>query len=70
MILIKFEKKIESILILCVFDPYSPLYSLIHDYNLELVSLEIFITHLLMFSMIARIRLVITCYINIIKHEF
>ena len=56
--LIKFEEHLKNTLILCGFDFYSPLYSLICDYNLKLVSLEILLTHLRVFSMTTRICLV------------
>ena len=39
-ILIEFEECVKNILILCGFDPYSALYSLIPDFNLEVVSLK------------------------------
>ena len=38
--LIKFEEYFKNTLIICGFDPYSPLYSLIIDYNLKLVILK------------------------------
>ena len=41
---------LENSLILCGFDPYSPLYSLIIDYNFKLVSLEYVLTCLRVFS--------------------
>ena len=40
--MIEFEEHFENILILRGFDPYSPLYSLIRDYNVKLVILEFF----------------------------
>ena len=41
------------------FDPYLPLYSLIHDYNFKLVSLELFFTLIRVYSTTMRI-----CFIN------
>ena len=41
-------------LFIYVFDPYSPLYSLICDYIFKLVSLELFLTRVSVYSMIVR----------------
>ena len=48
--LIEFEEYLENTLILRGFDPYSPLYCLIHDYFLYFVSLELFLTRLSVYS--------------------
>ena len=42
MILIEFQEHLKNTLILCGFDPYSPLYSKILDFNLKFVSFEKF----------------------------
>ena len=56
--LIKFQEHLENTLILYGFDPYSPLNYLIHDYFSKLVSLELFLTLIHVYSMIAWIRLI------------
>ena len=42
--LMEFEYYHKNFLILCGFDPYSPLYTLILNYNLKLMSLKFFDT--------------------------
>ena len=48
----------ENSLILPGLDPFSPLYSLILNFNPKLVSLKIFLARLPVFSTIARIHLI------------
>ena len=55
--LIEFQG-IKKTLILCEFDPYSPLYYLIHDFNIKLVSLVIVLTCVCVYSTTTRIHFV------------
>ena len=63
--LIEFEEHLKNTSILYRFDPYSPLYYLILHFNLKLVSLEIILTRLCVFSMTAQIH-----HIQESRHRF
>ena len=56
--LIDIKEHLENLLILYGFDPNAPLYSLILDSILNLVSLEIVLIRLRVFSRTARIRII------------
>ena len=56
--LIELEEYIKNTLILCGFDPYSALNYLIHDYLSELVSLELILMRVHVFSKTSRIRFI------------
>ena len=56
-----FNKFFENTLILCEVNPYSPLYYLIHDYLSKLVSLELVLKSLCVYSTTLRIRLLSSC---------
>ena len=58
LILIEFEEHLKNTLIFHGFDPYSPLYYLILDFYLILVSLEIILTRLQVFLTIAQKHIV------------
>ena len=57
--LIEFQKISQIPLFICGFDPYSPLYSLIRDYFIKLVSLVLILTQIGVYSTIALIQFVI-----------
>ena len=56
--LIDFNEFFENIIILCGFDPYSPLYYLVCNYLSKWVSLELVLTLIQVFSMTSRIHFI------------